>query len=108
MAFILKISLLFSILIIAALAANIKDPKLKLKVPGTTTNILDPELKLKAEERKNEEIKFEGKAGKLISLTADKGHFSSNHSALTNRPDAKTQLSLIFLRVSSCFFGCFV
>ena len=25
-----------------------------------------------------------------------KGHFFSDHSALTNRPDAKTQLSLIF------------
>ena len=33
-----------------------------------------------------------------------KGHFFSDHSALTNRPDAKTQLSLIFFRISSYFF----
>ena len=36
-----------------------------------------------------------------------KGHFFSDHSAVTKRPDAKTQLSLIFFRVSSCFFGLF-
>ena len=37
-----------------------------------------------------------------------KGHFFSDHSTLTNRPDAKMQLSLIFLRISSsCFFGFF-
>ena len=28
-----------------------------------------------------------------------KGHFFSDHSTLTNKPDAKTQLSLIFLKV---------
>ena len=37
-----------------------------------------------------------------------KGHFFSDDSALTNRPDAKTQLLLIFLRISSCFFGIFL
>ena len=36
-----------------------------------------------------------------------KGHFFSDHSALTNRPDAKTQLSLTFFRFSSCFSGFF-
>ena len=34
-----------------------------------------------------------------------KGHFFSDHSDLTNRLDGSTQLSLIFLRISSCFFG---
>ena len=36
-----------------------------------------------------------------------KGHFYSDYSALTNRPDTKTELSLIFLRIFSCFFGFF-
>ena len=40
-------------------------------------------------------------------IAKGKGHFFSDHSTLTNRPDAKTQLSLIFLRFSSCFFGFF-
>ena len=34
-----------------------------------------------------------------------KGHFFSDRSALTNRPDAITQL--IFLRIFSSFFGFF-
>ena len=29
----------------------------------------------------------------------NKGHFFSDHSTLTNRPDAKMQLSLIFLKI---------
>ena len=31
-------------------------------------------------------------------FACSKGHFFSDHSALTNRPDAKTQLSLIFFK----------
>ena len=48
-------------------------------------------------------------AWQIIPKTStSKGHFFSGHSTLTNRPDAKTQLSLILLRISSCFFECFV
>ena len=44
---------------------------------------------------------------KVQKVVISKGHLFSDDSALTNRPDTKTQLSLIFLRFSSCFFGFF-
>ena len=57
------------------------------------------------------EIAEELSQGKVISeypaLTPIKGHFFSDHSTLTNRPDAKTQLSLIFLRIFPAFLDFF-
>ena len=33
--------------------------------------------------------------GGTVIMAGDKSHFFSDHSTLTNRPDAKTQISLI-------------
>ena len=46
-------------------------------------------------------------ARKSEKQNCDKGHFFSDDSALTNRPNAKMQLSLIFLRIFFYFFWIF-
>ena len=83
-----------------------------LRMPGVQNHrfVLEPMSKLISHSLQNFNIPFQcivsvchlcnksflKESSRTILLAHSKGHFFSDHSALTNRPDAKTQLSLIF------------